>query len=447
MPLDDLQTRQLLAYPPIAALFERLFNREIEESLLACALHDPRQFARCHGRIAADDFADPIHAAIWQAIGERLGDGRKIDHLLLAELGDRFDAELRHVGGGRAFLAGLVAEPVLASQSVGYADELRELARRRRMALAMVEGLARAEDRDTSLADLLGGVVAEAERLVESGKARTRGAVLDAMIDGFARPAVVYSTGMPSLDFAMGGGLYPGRVYAIAAHDKAGKTALAGTISANLNHAGHRHAYFALEMGAEQIEQRQLARELGIGSTQFLRPNEHVVAAVAKHRHTMPDHVVYVDMPGGTVDELRGEILAAKARHRISGFVLDYWQLVEGRGPKQSDEEHLSRVAQWLANVAKRLNLWVIVLAQLADDGEATARARRGLNRAVDQLYFLHRPQGEDFGWLQMRISRYTPVADIGGKNDPSLKMVFPGPWFEDWRARGNDGPQHGPIE
>lgn len=443
----DIPARLLLANSSVTEILDRLTDSEIEQHLLSAAMHNPAAYAKAGSGLQPDDFAFPVHAAIWHALGQAYGENRKVDHLLIGDLARRFDADLQDHGGGQAYVAELFGLMANAKAAQDYGRRLSELAKRRRLVTAAITTVATAPDLDTPLDELLGGIMGEAERLVETGRARTRGAVLDDMLESFRHPPVVYSTGMPSLDAAMGGGLWPGRVYGIAAHDKAGKTGLAGTISYNLNEAGIPHGYFAFEMGSDQIEHRQLSRALGIGTTRILERQRDVLEAIARYRISAADHVVYVDMPGGTVDELRSEILAARAKHRITGFVVDYWQLIEGKGRQQSDEEHLRRVAQWLATAAKRLNLWVIVLAQLADDGEATALSRRGLNRAVDQLYFLHRKQGEEFGWLQMKVSRYTPPGDVGGQNDPSLRLRYPGPWFEDWKARGSDDTRQAQYE
>ncbi|MEI6987496.1 MAG: DnaB-like helicase C-terminal domain-containing protein, partial [Rhodospirillaceae bacterium] len=147
-----------------------------------------------------------------------------------------------------------------------------------------------------------------------------------------------------------------------------------------------------------------------------------------------PDHTLYIDLPGATFDELRSEVLAARHRHHVTGIIVDYWQLVTGRAKGISEEEHLRVVAQWLASAAKRLGIWVLVLAQLADDGEATAVSRTGLNRASDQVYFLRRKPDSEWAWMEQRFTRYTPPGDVGSEALPALRMR-PGPYFEDWRA------------
>jgi replicative DNA helicase len=408
-----------------------------EPGAIGAVLVDRRAYARTIGRVAADDFADPVHGEIWRAVATRAEAGQAVDAMLLAALGDQLDADLRDMGGGRAYLAELAATAMASSSAASYAGTIRDLARRRDAVSAAFELASRAADQEQPLDDTVSGAITAAEGLLTGGKCRSRAEVLADVVAEMERPPPCYSTGMPSLDTAMGGGLFAGRVYGIGGLGKAGKSMLAGTISDNLNAAGVRHTYVALEMGAKQLEHRKLARHLGVPSLALVgNVGTDVLARVGAYAATAPDNTVYIDAPGATFEELRTEIQAARHRHRVTGCIVDYWQLVTGRDKGVSEEEHLRRVAQWLAAAAARLNIWVLVLAQLADDGEATAVSRTGLNRASDQLYFLRREQGSEWAWLEQRFSRYTPPGDVGTAKDPALRLRTPGPWFEDWAAR-----------
>ena len=72
----------------------------------------------------------------------------------------------------------------------------------------------------------------------------------------------MFQTGIEKLNQAMEGGMYAGKLYGIVGRKKMGKTMLAGTISTNLQQSGVKHLYLALEMGSEEIHQRNMARML-----------------------------------------------------------------------------------------------------------------------------------------------------------------------------------------
>lgn len=439
---DDLFLT-LANLPVVSKLLRHHTNSEVEQALLGVLLTSQGAFARTVGRVSAEDFADPVHAVIFDAIAERVGKGRRVDHLLLADVAKDCDEALRDVGGGLAYLAELAATPMLPAAIPDYADTLRGLAQRRRLIEAGIRAIVGAHEARRP-DEAVSAAIGDAEALVGDGGAKTRADVLAEMIEGMQRPAKIYSTGYPCLDGAMGGGLHAGRVYCFAGLGKSGKSMLAGGISRNLNAYGVRHGYLALEMGALEIEQRQVAREIGAHSMALLgnvktHIMERVGRAAARAAAGEWNHVLYVDMPGGSFDRLRTEILSLRHRHRCAGVIVDYWQLVSGRPNGQSEEEHLRRVAEWLAAAAKRLGMWFVVLAQLTDDGEATAISRTGMLRNADQVYFIRFGDLDQSRWLECKASRYTPPTDIGAKDDPALKLEFPGPHFRDWTDRGTD--------
>jgi replicative DNA helicase len=276
-----------------------------------------------------------------------------------------------------------------------------------------------------ALATLLRDIDAGGDRMVGNRDAALR------LIEDIARRRPCVSTGLPCLDRAMGGGLYAGRSYAVEAMDKRGKTTLAGTISYNLNLAGVRHAYVAMEMGAAEIELRQAARHLGIPATRFLADGRALIPALTAYANALPGNVAYLDLPGGTFRDLRSELARALSRHRIEGYILDYWQLVGGRDRAQSLEEHLRGVAQWCADFGRKHGLWSLILAQLNEDGMGFG-SRRGLQMSADQVYILHREPYADTAWLEQRVSRYTPTGDVGSAGNHALGLDNRGPYFYD---------------
>lgn len=420
----------LFTLPAVQTLAARNSNRETEELVLAAALNLPQGYALTVGRCDANDFFDATHAALFTEIADRRTQGRAVDGALLREMAERMEAEGQT--GARALLAHLSATLVLPANVAGYAEELRTLARRRRL---MEVGLTAIQlaDRAENIDDVVSATIAEVERLVSDGKARNRSEVLRQVVSSLERPGAIFSTGLPSLDRAMGGGLEVGRVYAIAGRGKAGKSMLAGTISHNLNRRGVKHAYAALEMGAAEIETRKIAYDLGTNSLALRgQVGTALLGRVGTYAAEAPDNMIYIDMPGGTIQQLRAEVMAARHRHRCTGVIVDYWQLIGGRDRAMSEEEHLRRVAEWLAAAAKRLGIWVLVLAQLADDGEATAVSRTGLSRNADQLYFIRGEADSPCRWLEMKLSRFTPVADVGGPDLPAFRIEGPGPFFRD---------------
>jgi replicative DNA helicase len=220
----------------------------------------------------------------------------------------------------------------------------------------------------------------------------------------------------------MGGGLYEGRVYGFAGREKAGKTTLAHTMSYNLSKQGVKHLYVAMEMGAEEIHTKNIARDVGVNSLQFLtnRDDMKKYAKDADYR----SNIIYADLAGGRINEILGKVAIAKQLHGISGFFLDYLQIIEGAERGENRAEFLLRAAQSVANFTKRTGLWCVMLAQLNEDG--TVFQTSGLRKACDQLYALQSMEAHNSWndrWLRMDASRYTPIGSLGNPTVPYLRL------------------------
>lgn len=389
-----------------------------------------RVWRACAGRLSAADFGLAAHVQIFAAAARRIEAGRPTDAALFADLAaDLEPAFADEPGGAGAYLAEIAGVGAAAIDFRGYVEEVAELSRRRRLHAAALAAAGAALNRGLPLVESVSSLLADAETLVDGGRGKARREVLASLVNAVHRPAPVDACGLPSLDRALAGGLHRGRVYCVAGLSKRGKTMFATTISHHLNKTGIKHAYVALEMGSQEIEQRQAARDLRVSSLALLgEVDQSLRRRLADYAVTAESNTHYIDLPGGTIDELRSEVLAAVHRHCCRGIIIDYWQLISGRGRGVTEEEHLRLVAQWLAAAAKRLKIWVLVLAQLADDGEATAVSRTGMNRAADMLLFIRGDADAEQRWIEMRASRYTPVGDIGSRNVPAFKIIQPGP-------------------
>src|SRR5262249_38089750 len=139
----------------------------------------------------------------------------------------------------------------------------------------------------------------------------TTAEIVERIVNDLSKPPRRWSTGLPGLDRSMGGGLYAGKLYAIAARKKVGKTTLLGTISFNLNHAGARHVFITGEMSPMEIEQRNMARMFGINSLDFLtrRGKDELIRRAAEYAATAPRNVVWEHAPGCSLEELQNKIL------------------------------------------------------------------------------------------------------------------------------------------
>lgn len=310
-----------------------------------------------------------------------------------------------------------------------YTERLKDLRRKREILRAIQDVESTLADDDKTAKDAINafGQNLSTDDIAEF---KTRAEIQDKILKSLDMPRQSYSVGIPSLDLALGGGLYEGYTYGFCGAEKQGKTTLAHTMSFNLAKQGTKHLYVAMEMGSEQIEQRNISREMGINSLAFLNNRDQIKQR--QEKVTFDNNIIYLDLPGGTLTEILHKLAVAKPRFGIKGYIIDYWQLVGGRPKGESEESHLRNVAQSFANFSRKNKLWCILLAQMNKEGSLFGG--NGLRKACDQLYMIESMEpglSTEFRWLRMDASRYTMRGDLGGPLKPALKMdTKAGPHF-----------------
>lgn len=409
-------------------------NLDAEQELLGAMLINNGVVTKVSAFLKADHFYSDAHRAIFEAIRAVMAEGTIANPVTLKAYFER-DALLESIGGP-AYLARLAATATTVINATDYAKVIVDLAQRRE-AHAIGQRLAEsaiAPEIDSPAPMLIADAMGKLTALAGQGPqpALDNGTVAMQVAEDMTKPLPCYRTGIPALDEAMGGGLYEGKCYGFAARKKVGKTIMLGTISQNLNAAGVKHQFFAMEMSPKEIEQRAIARACGFNSISFLkRDNPRLAERVAQYAHTVPKNVIYEAAAGASLDDLRRMVSTAVVRHGIKGFILDYWQLVGGKPGKETEAYHLGAVAQWIADTCRKHGLFAVVAAQVNQEGNT--RGGEGLKLACDQYYTLHREKGEDLAWLEMEESRYTMYQNVGSDIVPGLRLNQHGPHFEDF--------------
>ena len=261
---------------------------------------------------------------------------------------------------------------------------------------------------------------------------RTKNEVLNEIVKNYDNIGTATSTGYSRLDEAMGGGLYQGKFYTLAARKKTGKTMMLGSISRHLNRAGNIHLWIALEMNGIELEQRQVSRDLKINPIAFLKHRENALRDKVEKiaGNGIANNTIYCDYPGLRLTYLSDVICDAVEAYDIKGVIIDFLQLIGG-GSGSEMAVHHDAVAVECSRLAKQLGIWIFAAAQLNQDHNL--RGGEGASIAADQLYHLERCEGKnDALWLSLTESRYTPYMDIGSSDTPGYLIRSEGPYMEE---------------
>lgn len=413
---------------------EPFVNYDAEMALLGAIMASEGVLHQVEPFLAAEDFADPLHGRIFDACKRLAASGRRPDPIALKNLFDQ-DGALKDIGGG-GYLVDLAQNLVTVLHAADYGEQIADLASRRRLAVQLMAAQHSLMDFNRKASDIaseavgtLSGAAADHGDEIES-----KWEVMERVAHYVDQPVRHFSTGLDGLDNLLGGGLFAGKLYAIAARKKAGKTALLGTISAALNAAGNTHGFMTLEVTPLEIEMRHAARKLNTSPINIMRGvkahnpvNGEMISRLAP---STENATFYSQKPGASLDQVVRFALACQRRHHCGGIIVDYWQLITGKSGAETEEWHLRRVAQSLADLSRRLGIWILTAVQLNQEGNS--RGGEGIKLACDGYLSMHREPGQNGAWLDLEECRYAPSGNLGNATMPGLILRPNGPYFEE---------------
>lgn len=387
--------------------------------------------------LKSEHFAEPVHQRIFSVITEFAQNGINATPVTLKNYFEK-DKALESVGGSE-YLSKLAAQSTALLNIKSYGIEIVDTYTRR--SLSQLAYWLQDAARDYTDNKNSQEVVAKANRILEEITSQTATheiltskQVSMNIVESFKEKLRCYPVGISRLDEAMGGGLYEGKAYGMAARKKTGKTIMASTISYNLNLQGVKHLFIAAEMSPAEIQQRNIARGINRNSIVFItkdRENIDFQCKAAEFAIKDPGNAFYLHIPGITFDDLKRNIALAVYKHGIKGFILDYFQLVRGINSKQGKVEFFDEVAQWIADFCRQEKLWAVVTAQI--NQENNIRWGEGMRLAFDQVYHLQGAENhEGMYFIEMMDTRYTPWLEIGSNDFPIIRMEKIGPYFRE---------------
>jgi replicative DNA helicase len=414
-------------------------NLEAERSVLGAILLHNETFNLAAATIDAADFFRDAHRRIFEkmvALSERR---HAIDLVTLKEeLGKT--GEIDEVGGP-AYLASLVDGVPRATNVEYYAQIIKEKSTLRNLIYAANRILTDAYTASDEAATILDGAeqaifnIAEdrvREGFVPIGSLAHKS--LETIERAYAEKRLVTGipTGFKDLD-EMLSGLQRGDLVIIAARPSMGKTSLALNIA---QHVGTRTdltvGVFSLETSKEQLFLRLLSGEAGIDGqrlrTGFLHTDDwdKLTQALA----VLGDARIYIDdTPGIGVLEMRAKSRRLQQEKALDLLVVDYIQLMQGRGRFDNRTQELGSISRSLKQLAKELNVPIVALSQLSRAPESRAdhkpqlsdlRESGALEQDADVVLMIYRedqynptPENENVAELIVAKQRNGPTGSV----------------------------------
>jgi replicative DNA helicase len=365
-------------------------NLEAERSVLGAILIHNDAFNQAAEVLTPRDFYRDAHRRIFERMIGLSERGGAIDFITLKEELSRA-GELDEVGGP-AYIAALVDGLPHATNIEYYARIVREKSTLRHLIFSATKIVATAYEAELEANQILDeaeqAIFAIAEDRVRAGFTSMRQlahASFAAIELAHERKQLI--TGVPS-GFAdldeMTAGFQAGDLAIIAARPSVGKTALALNIAQHIGtKTGRTVGIFSLEMSKEQLFLRMLTSEARIDSHR-LRTGFLVESDWGRLSHalgTLSEAKIFIDdTPGIGVLEMRAKSRRLMAEHGLDLLVVDYIQLMQGRGRFENRTLELASISRSLKGLAKELNVPIVVLSQLSRAPESRSDHRPQLS-------------------------------------------------------------------
>ena len=390
-------------------------NLEAERSVLGAILKHNEAFNHAAEILDSRDFFRDAHRRIFErmiALSER---GDAIDLVTLKEELAR-SGELEEVGGP-SYVA-LLADGVPRSANVEYyARIVKEKSTVRNLIYSSNKILAEAYEGEQE-ADLL---LDEAERLIFSiAEGRIRAGFVplrDLVQSSFAtieqlqqhKGAITgVPTGFHDLD-ELTTGFQPGDLVVVAARPSMGKTSLVLNIAQHVGTSTQMTVgFFSLEMSKEQLFLRMLTSEARIDAHRFRTGHlsEKDYGRLSHALGTLAEARVFIDDTASIgILEMRAKARRLKAEHGLHLLIVDYLQLMQGRGRFESRQQEVSAISRSLKGLAKELGVPIVALSQLsrAPEGRTDHRPQLSdlresgaIEQDADVVCFIYRPEVYD---------------------------------------------------
>jgi len=351
-------------------------NLEAERAVLGAILLNAEAIHQAVEFIRDTDFFRDAHRRIFEKMIGLMERGQAIDFITLKDELAR-SGELDQVGGP-AYVASLV-DGLPHGVNVGdYARIVKQKSTLRSLIQSANRVLSSAyhaeEDAEVIIDEAEREIFAIAEGSIHGGfvSMRDLANASFAMVEqAHARKQLITGvpTGFSELD-EMLAGLQPSDLIIIAARPSMGKTSLVLNVA---QHVGTKTdmtvGFFSLEMSKEQLFLRMLTSEAAIDShrlrTGFLGERDFPKLTTALE--TLGRAKIFIDDTASIgVLEMRAKARRLKAEHGLDLIIIDYIQLMQGRGRFENRVTELASISRGLKGLAKELQVPVVVLSQLS---------------------------------------------------------------------------------
>ena len=421
-------------------------NLDAERSILGAILLDNHALDLASEKLRPEEFFLDQHRRIYERMVELRELQQAIDLVTLTDELSRH-GELESAGGA-AYLAQLVDGVPRVSNVEHYARIVREKALLRNLVHTAGSIQQKALEAEEGADDLLDNAESQIFQLAEERIRVGLVGVKDVVKESFerlhrilteGRKITGLSTGYHQLD-TLTSGMQDSELIILAARPSMGKTALALNIAENVAVRAEEPrtvAIFSLEMSKESLLLRLLSSNAKIDAHKFRtgRLGHADWTKMTASLGLLGEAPLWIDDSGSSsVVEIGAKSRRLKRDKGLSRVVVDYLQLISGRGRFSNRVEEVSSISRGLKALAKELKVPVLVLSQLTRAPEredrkpqlADLRESGAIEQDADVVMFIHRPNfyNKDISEEERRQAELIIAKQRNGPTD-RLNFIF----------------------
>lgn len=386
---------------------------DAERCILGAVLLDNQLVAQAVEQLGAEDFYSPLHRRIFKAMTALFERSERIDPILIGE-------ELKKDGsidsiGGIATITNLTFGIPHFTAIDKYVEIVGQKARLRRLVktCAAISASALAEESDVAevldaaqsrINDLCAGSVDE--DFLTAGELALRAAHEYIARRASETTATGLLSGFRQIDHLLNG-FQQADLVVIGARPRVGKTSLLLNFAEGFatRQPGAVVPVFSLEMKKDgPLSRRLICASAGVDASRFMRgmctaEEERLITDACERFAGM--NILINDAPALSPAAVRAKCLAIRARYRrIDAVMIDFLQKMSPSRSQENFRLEVASIARDLKNLAKDLNVPVIVLSALSRESEKRADKRPLLSdlsesnvieSEADVIAFLHR--------------------------------------------------------
>ena len=392
-------------------------NIEAEQSVIGSILVSNDIFDEISTIISNNNFYDPMHQRIFQAIESLIYKGMLANPITLKNYfeDDKDDLNIPE------YLVKITKFSTSVRQAVEYSKIIYDMFVRRELIKISEQTIdsAKLNELETNGQN----IIENSERLLfdlaEKGSFNSSLIKFDdAMKQTIEMASAAYKneegivgvpTGLRDLDDKLGG-LHQSDLIIIAGRPSMGKTSLATNIAFNaaqkLQESGKKSsiAFFSLEMSSEQLSTRIISEQARISSNDIRRGriSDDQFDKFLETSKNIAELPLYIDeTPAISIAALSNRARRIKRLFGLDMIVVDYIQLMRGTTfNKDGRVQEISQITQGLKAVAKELAVPVVALSQLSrqveqrDDNKpplSDLRESGSIEQDADVVMFVYR--------------------------------------------------------